>query len=339
MKKIISILLIVSVAICMLAGCKKGVGSPEDNAAAVLEEKDKDKPEEEEKIEFGFSGISMENPYYIILEKSIRNCVESAGYTMVTENPGNDSAVQSRQLLNMMEDGVDVIFLTPVDMDKISPTLRLLDSAGIKVINVDSQVRDLSLVDAFIGSDNYKAGELCAKSLIEKKPDGANIVILESDMQYSVVERISGFESTLSDSDIPFEIVQRADTKGDFNEALKKITDILNERNDVDVIMCGNDQIAVASLAAVNVVKASDPDRGNIIIYSVDGSPDIKKELQKQNSMIAGTVAQAPIHIGNKAFDIAMAIIDGEEYEKSTVEDVSMIDAENLSMYGVDGWQ
>ena len=76
-----------------------------------------------------------------------------------------------------------------------------------------------------------------------------------------------------------------------------------------------------------------------MIIYGVDGSPDIKKELKKPESQIAGTAAQSPINIGKTAAETAVNILNGRDYEKETYEEVFMIDKDNVDMYGVDGWQ
>lgn len=338
MKKKLFCILLSVILILSMTGCKKNLGSPEDNAAAALGEQEEEK--EVDDYKFGFSAMSMENPYFIILEQCVRECVEDAGYEMITENPANDPNLQARQIQNMIEAGVDLIFISPVDWDKITPSLELLHHAGIKIVNIDSQVRESEYVDAYVGSDNYEAGVLCGKDLIEKRPNGGNIVILESDSQNSVIERVSGFERTLAESNIPFEIIDRENTSGDFNIALEKITEELkNEENDITAIMCGNDQIAVAAIAAVNISIPSNSSLEDVLIYSVDGSPDIKKELQKHNTIVAGTVAQFPIHIGKTAFDIAMAIKNDEDYEKITKEEVLMINSDNISMYGVDGWQ
>ena len=75
------------------------------------------------------------------------------------------------------------------------------------------------------------------------------------------------------------------------------------------------------------------------VVYSVDGSPDIKKELMKADSQIAGTVAQSPINIGKKAVDIALNVLDGKDFEAETAIDVFMINKDNVEMYGADGWQ
>ena len=78
----------------------------------------------------------------------------------------------------------------------------------------------------------------------------------------------------------------------------------------------------------------------DVIIYGVDGSPDIKKELEKSDTQIAGTAAQSPINMGKKAVEVGLAILNGEEYEKENyVEIIDMITKDNVEMYGADGWQ
>ena len=77
----------------------------------------------------------------------------------------------------------------------------------------------------------------------------------------------------------------------------------------------------------------------DVIIYGVDGSPDIKKELKKSDNQIAGTAAQSPINIGKVSAQIGIDMLLGEDYEKETYEDVFMINEDNVDMYGVDGWQ
>ena len=76
-----------------------------------------------------------------------------------------------------------------------------------------------------------------------------------------------------------------------------------------------------------------------ILIYGVDGSPDIKKELKKTENQIAGTVAQSPISMGKDAANTVLNILNGKDYEKEIKENVFMINQENVDMYGVDGWQ
>ena len=316
----------------MMAGCTKNVGTTQDNASANLPEEDETPVQKSYKI--GFSVIDMENPYFITLETAAREYLEEQGCTMVTKDPGTDQYLQSKQIQEMIDEGIDAIILTPVNWEEITSSLKVLKDNDIKIINVDAQVKHMDYVDAYIGSDNYSAGYLIGTDLIEKCPDGGEIVILECPTQNSMNDRITGFEEAISKASKGFEIVAREDTQGEFEKALDAAMRILEEHPKVTAIMCGNDQLAVGATAAANVLGLEE-----ILVYGVDGSPDIKKELVKADTLIEGTAAQSPINMGADAAKIALNVLNGEDYEAETYEEVFMINAENVSMYGTDGWQ
>ena len=335
-RKIKVLLALVVMGIMMLSGCKKQVGTPEDNPVQEEDTEETDEEEaEEEGYKFGFSGINMENPYFITLENAIRESVTSSGNTLITEDPGGDAQKQASQITEMIEAGIDAIFLSPVNWEEITPSLQELQEADVRIINVDTQVKEMDYVDAYVGSDNEAAGRMCGEALIEKCPDGGKVLILECPTQNSINERITGFEEAISKAEVGFEIVARENTDGKFEKSVEVAQNILKEHTDVTAIMCGNDQIAVGAQTAVNLLGMDD-----VIIYGVDGSPDIKKELEKSDTQIAGTAAQSPINMGKKAVEVGLAILNGEEYEKENyVEIIDMITKDNVEMYGADGWQ
>ncbi len=327
--------IVAALLICVMGmtACKKNVGSPEDNA--VQEESETEEKEEvKETFLVGFTAIDMENPYFITLENAVREVVEEEGWTMITKDPGTDAKLQEKQIQEMIDKGVDAVILSPVDWEQITPSLEALKNAGVKIINADTQVKEMDYVDAYIGSDNKNAGYICGEDLIQRCPNGGKIAILECPTQNSVNERITGFEEAISKAKNGFEVVDRADTGGEFERALEAARKILKEHPDICAIMCGNDQLAVGAKTAANVEKLD-----RVLIYGVDGSPDIKKELKKSENQIAGTAAQSPINIGKAAAETTISILKGEEYEKEIYEEVFMINKENVDMYGTDGWQ
>ena len=319
-KRMLGVIAVLLVCIFALSACKKEAGKPVDNAVSedtTDDSEDADQTEDAGKYKFGFSVIDMQNPYFITLETAVQQVVEKEECTMVVKDPASDADTQAEQIQEMIDEGINAIFLCPVDWEKITPSLQALQEAGVKIINIDSQVKDTDYIDAYIGSNNTEAGKLCGNALIEKYPDGGTVAILEA-----------------TKAEKGFEVVAREDTNGTFDSALEAAKKILEEQPDVTAIMCGNDQMAVAVKTALNLAN-----NDQTVVYSVDGSPDIKKELEKSDSQIAGTVAQSPINIGKKAVDIALNVLDGKDFEAETSVDVFMINKENVEMYGADGWQ
>ena len=120
-------------ACMMLGGCKKNVGTPEDNP--VVEEESE---EEEEKVYvFGYSCIDMDNPYFDTLRRSLENTLGEEEYPLFSKNPGADIKVQNRQIEELVEEGIDALFLCPVDWEAITPSLEMLRDEGIPVINIE----------------------------------------------------------------------------------------------------------------------------------------------------------------------------------------------------------
>ena len=323
---IAALLLILSMGLISCA--KPAGGTPEDNPVPQEEE------EEEEIVsyKFGFSCISKENPHYETLEASIREAIEESGSTLISRDPKGDSTAQIQQIRDMIADGIQAIFLCPVDWEKIAPALTELKEADIEIINLDTQVQDREEVDAYVGSDNINAGVICGEKLIEAAPDGGQVVILECTTQNSIIDRINGFEETIAGKG--FEVVERSETGGKKDEAKTQMARILKEQDHITAVMCGNDQIALGALEAIE-----EAGRSEMMIYSVDGSPKLKQELAKDGSLVVGIAAQSPINIGKSAVTVALQIMNGERYEKETLEEVLFIDRSNVGMYGVDGWQ
>lgn len=326
-KRIWTVLLVVSTMCIALTGCKKQVGTSEDNAII-----DDEEHAESEYFTFGFSCMTMENPYFITLEQALREELEGEGHTLISKDPAMDTQLQNEQIEQMISEGVDAIFLCPVSWEEITPALEKLKQAEVKIINIDSEVKDMDYIDAYVGSDNYEAGVICGNDLMEMCPNGGKIAILESPSLNSVNDRITGFEEAIAGKG--FEVAARYDVAGDLNKAREAAVKLFEEHDDLVAVMCGNDQIALGALVAANAGNVS-----NVMIYGVDGSPDLKKELKKQGTLIRGTCAQSPITMGKDAAKVGVQMLSGESYEKEIYEEVFFINADNVDMYGVDGWQ
>lgn len=64
---------VIMIGALIFTGCKKSVGTPEDNA--TKEEAEESIEEEQETFFIGFSAIDMGNPYFITLTPCQRSCI------------------------------------------------------------------------------------------------------------------------------------------------------------------------------------------------------------------------------------------------------------------------
>ena len=266
------------------------------------------------------------------MKNSVQTALEAQGDRLMVRDPASDADLQNEQIRELINEGIQAVFLCPVDWEKITPALEALKEADIPVINLDTEVKETSLVSAFVGSDNENAGYVCGQDLLVQKPDGGKIVIVESPGVNSVNERITGFEEAVANSG--FEVIKRIESLGDSSNVKDEMTQVLNENSEIAAVMCGSDPMAEQVMAAVTEVQ-----RTNICVYSVDGSPVTKTALVNGTGGMTGIGAQSPINMGKTAVKVATALLADKDYEKENYEETFFINRDNVEMYGTDGWQ
>lgn len=280
---------------------------------------------------FGYTSMTQNNPYFQVVEKAIRKKVEANGDKLITTNPAMDQEKQINQIEDLISQGIDAIFLNPVDWEGIQPALVELKNAHIPIINFDAEVKDQSFVTSYVGSDNKNAGKVDGEDLVKRFPDGGKIAVLDSPTMNSVNDRIDGFMEAIKGHN--FDIVAQQDAQGDLQTAMNKMADILQAHPDIIAVMGGNDPTALGALAAIKAANKT-----NIAIYGVDGSPDAKAEIAKGGPLV-GTGAQSPITIGEKSVEVAYQVLKGEKVEKRYPVNTFFISKDNVDKYGTDGWQ
>lgn len=285
---------------------------------------------------FGYTSMTQNNPFFITIEETIREEVEANGDQLITTDPAMDVSLQINQIEDMISQGIDAIFLNPVDFEGILPALEMLENAGVEIINYDTEVADMEYVTSYVGSDNYNAGYVVGQDVVEKFPDGAEVIIVESIEINSIRTRVQGFEDAISEAD-NITVIARQDGRGDLQTSMEVTEDLLIANPNVDVIFGGNDPTALGALAAAQAQGFSGEDE--LYIYGVDGSPDLKRELVGGDSLIAGTGAQSPINIAKTSVEVAYQILNGEDYEENIPVETFLISDANIDEFDPDTWQ
>ena len=278
---------------------------------------------------FGVSYMTMNNPFYKIINNEILKVVEKNNDTLITLDPELDVDKQNEQIYKFIDQKVDGIFINPIDFEQIEPALQAAKRANIPVIIIDAPVSDESLVNCTIVSDNYDAGVQCAKDMMERLD---NIVLLKHTTAKSAKERIEGFLSVI-DNNKKYKVINEAECDGQLEIAMPKMQEIIEETPDIDVVMALNDPSALGALAALEKNNKND-----VMVYGIDGTPEIKA-LIGRNQMIVGTVAQSPIKMGQIAVENMYNILNGKKIEKNIIIPISLINKENLFKYDEDRWQ
>jgi len=280
---------------------------------------------------FGFTSMRISNPFFTLIEQTIREEVEKNGDKLISVDPDMDSQKQNSQIEELIARKIDAIFINPVDWEAIKPALVSLSQANIPVINYDAEVRDMDLVAAYVGSDNRNAGYVCGLDLVKRLPNGGPIAVLDCPGMRSLRDRIDGFNDAIAGKG--FTVVFLRDAQGNSVDGQRYTEELLKSNTRVLAIMGGNDPTALGALAACKSAN-----RTNILIYGVDGSP-LAKAAIAERGQFAGTGAQSPINIAKTSVEVAYKILNKQPYEKKVPIETFMINQENIDNYDINGWQ
>lgn len=272
----------------------------------------------------------VESDFFKTIAASIEESAKADGNEVTIVNGEQDSAKQIQIVEDFITKGVDAVFLNPVDRDAIAPALELLNEAGIPIINFDSSVANLDLVDAYVATDNVQAGVLCGEAMIKDFPDGGEIAVLNYPANSACLDREKGFLETIEGHG--FEVVATFDAEGTVEKGQDITSDILQAHPDLTAIFSINDQAGMGAYAACTISDA------NVAIYGVDGNPEAKSVIA-QDGIYKMSAAQSPIQMGKTCYEVAASLLAGEELENKTIDvPVFAIDIDNVNDY-LEGWQ
>ena len=188
---------------------------------------------------FGATYMTMNNPYFQVLDTQIQALLELRGDVLLTRDAAMDQQRQNQEIQELVDAGVCAIFMTPVEWDTSKGGVQIAAAAGVPVIVVDAPIQNSELAACSVLSDNYQAGVLCAQHLLSVR-DSAKILLLEHITARSGADRIQGFKDTIAGHE-GFEILGSGESDGQIENAMPVMEQLLRQYPDADVLMALND--------------------------------------------------------------------------------------------------
>ena len=291
MKKLLLLLAMAIMVIGLVAGCGKSADNGGDKKSGTI----------------GFSVSTLNNPFFVTMKEGVEAQAKALGLKVKIVDAQNDPAKQANDISDLLESGVSVLIINPVDSAAISTSVEAANAKNIPVITVDRSA-DKGKVVAHIASDNVKGGEMAAQLIADKVGKAAKVAEIEGIPGASATrERGQGFHN-VADKDLTVVAKQSADF--DRTKGLNVATNILQANPDVQAIFAHNDEMALGAIQA-------------IFIVGFDGTADADKAVK--DGTLAATIAQQPDQMGKIAIDTAQKVIKGEAVEAKIPVDLKVV--------------
>ncbi|MFV8314475.1 substrate-binding domain-containing protein [Aerococcus viridans] len=297
MKKVILTFLL---PILLLVGCAPAFSleAPGGADQAVVENM------EPAEIAVGLSVSTLSNPFFVSLEEGANTLATENGTQVISVDAQDDSAKQSNDVDDLIQQGVDVLLINPVDSAAITPAVEAANSAGIPVIMVD-RATDAGEYVTLVASDNVVGGEMAAQYIVDQVGENASTLQLEGVPGASATnERGKGFTNVAETS---LNVLDSQTANFDRAEGLTVMENMLQGNSDVQAVFAQNDEMALGAIEAIQGAGLSN----QITVVSFDGTEGGIKAVE--DGSLAATIAQQPDEMGRLALQAVYDFYAGQE--------------------------
>lgn len=237
-------------------------------------------------VKIGFLLKTMQEARYQTDKSLFTARAESQGAEVMFDSSGNDPLRQLQQVEEMLDLGVDVLVLQPVNTATAGALVNLAHENGVKVIGYDSMLQDGPL-DVMVMQDSWAVGRMQAEAMVEwfkenrgdvtgrvalirGQPGDANAAALSSGV-LEVITANPGLDLIADRSHVDWSSDMARDTAENL---------LVEYNNGVDAFIANNSGLAYGVLAALEdedlastekvFVAGSDADLRNVRLVASD---------------------------------------------------------------------
>lgn len=361
MKKLISIVLALTLVLALFCGCAQKEApaadpapapeAPAEETPAATPEAPAEEPAEtpaeepaetpaadpkdEEKL-IVFLARDVSDMYCTFLTGMFQNTIDTLypNWTLKVIDLAGDPSKNIEAVENAVSMGADAIIGQLSNVNPL-PAAQAAGQEGVPVIAFDALYEDSIGQLAMVNVDNYDMGYLIGELAAELIPENGKVAILSIARSYPVVlDRDQGIEDGLNATRDDVEIVDIADINFDKNVGIQVATDWITQYGQLDGILGDSDTCA---LAAIEAYRAAGLDLDKTTFIGLDAGSDACYSISKGE--MSGSVLQSAEEYAKTCLELSYKYFTGELDAASTTEQPNvsitpvMVTAENVDEY------
>jgi ribose transport system substrate-binding protein len=265
--------------------------------------------------------------FYVTMACGIKaEAAKLGNITVNVQGPSQfDATLQNPIIASVTAAKPDALLIAPDDVTASQTPLDQVVANGIKLVLVDTTVKDPSKAVSQISSDNVAGGAAAFAAVKELAPAGGKVLVINTKPGISTTDqRVQGFaDAAKADSSYNYVGVQYDQDSASI--AAQVTSAALQKNPDIVGIFATNLFSAEGAATAIRQVGKS----GKIKVVGFDADPDQITALK--SNTVQALIAQQPYLIGTNAVDQAVAALTGKPTTPKIGTKFSIITSDNLS--------
>ncbi|MDQ0230096.1 sugar-binding protein [Metabacillus malikii] len=211
--------------------------------------------------------------------------------------------------------------------ESFTALINQAESQNIPVITIDTDSPD-SKRHAYIGSDNYEAGQLAGKALVEDTNGKATVGIITASLENPHhMQRVQGFKDIV-EKEKGIEIVAIKESKISRVEAEETAYDMLIKHNDITAFY------GTSSYNGLGIVSAAKSLQKQNDMYVITFDPIDENMTLLRNGDIDAIVEQHPYEMGFHSIETMLEVMNGKLIHDVTHTESSIIRSPHVEQGG-----
>ena len=340
MKKHLALLIVLVMALSLFAACSS---APAETSVAKTTTTATDAPDtkapetktaettaSKEKFLIGFSTDTTTSAWRSKMVTEMEDAVaaHSDELELVVTVAEDDTNKQISDIEDLVAQGIDVLIVSPHVADPITPIVKEVYESGIPVIVVDRAVSGEAFT-TFIGASNEAIGRQAGDIIGELMEGEGNIIELQGTAGASpTIGRSEPMHAVLKEKYPNIKFIAEQDCDYNETKAMETMENLLqaNPEGTIDLIYAHADNMA---LGAMKALKAAGRDNEGIKIVSIDGQKQTFEAIKE--GCFTGTFTYP--WPSEKAVEVALRILHGEEVEKNYELESAYVNADNVDEF------
>ncbi len=298
-------------------------------AACGTQQRQRHAGTEEDPWIIGMSQCNLGEPWRVQMDADVREAAAPhANLQVIFKDAQNNSLTQRAQVEEFVEQGVDLIIISPKEAAPLTGPVAAAYRQGIPVIVLDRAVQGDEYT-VFIGADNVRIGREAGKWLREALGGKGKIVELEGLMTSTPGrDRHRGFLEGLDQEHDPgLEIVFTGEMQWLEPNARKEMESALATNPKIDAVYAHNDPGAHGAWLAARAAGREN----EMLFVGIDALPQEGQQYVAQGILDATFLYPTG---GPEAIATALAILNGDQVPKQIVLGTRLFTEANVAEGG-----
>ncbi len=249
--------------------------------------------------------------------------------TIVGPETEEDYETQNRMVADAAAAGAGAIVFSAIDYENNAAAVDAAAQQGVKIVAIDSSVAS-DLVSAYIGTDNYAAGQMAAQAALDRVEGPLKVGLVNYD-----VNSANGQERERGATDVFLqsgraEIVTVINTLAEAERARADTAALLARNPEVNVLVAFNEPTSVGAARAVEAAGKGE----DVFLVGFDSNVVTIDGLQE--GTVDVLIVQNPYAMGYLGVESAYRLLSGQDGEVEQTVDTSTKAVDRNNLFTVD---